>query len=83
MAVNKGSGTVKNNRESHSKRLGVKRQHLQIVNAGEIIVLQTGASKKAGANTYLGRTYNIHATISGRVMYKRKSGFTYVTVQPT
>jgi large subunit ribosomal protein L27 len=41
-ATHKGTGTVKNGPDSHSKRLGVKRNHGQYVTSGTIIVRQRG-----------------------------------------
>ena len=42
MAHKKGVGSSKNGRESHSKRLGLKKFGDQVVKAGNIIVLQEG-----------------------------------------
>ena len=80
MAVKKVGGSSKNNRDSHSKRLGVKVSHNQFTKAGSIIIRQNGANKKSGINTYYGVTYNIHASIDGFVKFIQKSNHTYVTV---
>ena len=42
MAHKKGQGSVKNGRDSESKRLGVKRADGQFVLAGNILVRQRG-----------------------------------------
>ena len=45
MAHKKGQGSVKNGRDSESKRLGVKKSDGQIVKAGNIIALSDGKVK--------------------------------------
>ena len=42
MAHKKGQGSIKNGRDSESKRLGVKRADGQFVLAGNILVRQRG-----------------------------------------
>ena len=42
MAHKKGQGSVKNGRDSESKRLGLKRADGQVVPAGNILVRQRG-----------------------------------------
>ena len=44
MAHKKGQGSVKNGRDSESKRLGVKKSDGQIVKAGNILVRQRGTN---------------------------------------
>lgn len=70
----KAGGTSKNNRDSPGQRLGVKRFGGQTVRAGEVIVRQIGASKKAGDGTKMSRNYTIHAIRDGIVTFtKRRS----------
>jgi len=54
MAHKKGQGSVKNGRDSVSKRLGVKKFGSEIVVAGNIIVRQRGTKFLPGKNVGLG-----------------------------
>jgi len=54
MAHKKGQGSVKNGRDSESKRLGVKKSDGQIVKAGNIIVRQRGTNVHPGNNVGIG-----------------------------
>lgn len=69
MAQKKAGGSSKNGRESHSKRLGVKRFGGQLVNAGEIIVRQRGTEYHAGENVGMGRDHTLFALIEGKVTF--------------
>ena len=71
MAHKKGQGSVKNGRDSVSKRLGVKRIGNQDVVAGTIIVRQRGTKFLPGKNVGLGRDYTIYALIDGIVRFDR------------
>jgi len=71
MAHKKGQGSVKNRRDSVSKRLGVKRFGNQDVVAGTIIVRQRGTKFLPGKNVGLGRDYTIYALIDGIVRFDR------------
>jgi large subunit ribosomal protein L27 len=71
MAHKKGQGSVKNGRDSVSKRLGVKRFGSEMVLAGNIIVRQRGTKFQAGKNVGLGRDYTIFALIDGNVRFDR------------
>ena len=71
MAHKKGQGSVKNGRDSVSKRLGVKRFGNQDVVAGTIIVRQRGTKFLPGKNVGLGRDYTIYALIDGIVRFDR------------
>ena len=71
MAHKKGQGSVKNGRDSVSKRLGVKRFGSQQVVAGNIIVRQRGTKFHPGKNVGLGRDYTIFALIAGQVRFDR------------
>ena len=50
MAHKKGQGSVRNGRDSVSKRLGVKRYGGEVVTAGSILVRQRGTKFVAGHN---------------------------------
>jgi len=71
MAHKKGQGSVKNGRDSVSKRLGVKKFGSERVIAGNIIVRQRGTKLLAGKNVGLGRDYTIFALIDGQVRFDR------------
>jgi large subunit ribosomal protein L27 len=71
MAHKKGQGSVKNGRDSESKRLGVKKFGSQKVVAGNIIIRQRGTKFQPGKNVGLGRDYTIWAMIDGTVRFDR------------
>jgi len=81
MAHKKGQGSVKNGRDSVSKRLGVKKFGSQQVVAGNIIVRQRGTKFLPGKNVGLGRDYTIFALVDGIVRFDQKSR--RVNVDPT
>ena len=72
MAHKKGQGSVKNGRDSVSKRLGVKKFGSQVVDAGNIIIRQRGTKFLSGKNVGLGRDYTIWALVPGRVRFDRE-----------
>jgi large subunit ribosomal protein L27 len=80
MAHKKGQGSVKNGRDSHSKRLGVKRYGGQTVNAGTIIVRQRGSRFVAGKNVGIGKDWTLYALVDGAVMFDKQS--TRVNIVP-
>src|SRR5216683_589777 len=71
MAHKKGQGSVKNGRDSVSKRLGVKKFGSESIVAGNIIVRQRGTKFLPGRNVGLGRDYTIFALIDGNVRFDR------------
>ena len=73
MAHKKGQGSVKNGRDSRSKRLGVKKFAGEVVISGNIIIRQRGTKWKPGKNVGLGKDYTIFALTEGNV-YFDKSG---------
>jgi len=80
MAHKKGQGSVKNGRDSVSKRLGVKRYGGQTVNAGTIIVRQRGSRFVAGKNVGVGKDWTLYALVDGAVMFDKQS--TRVNIVP-
>src|SRR5262249_24862619 len=80
MAHKKGQGSVKNGRDSVSKRLGVKKFGSEMVVAGNIIVRQRGTKFSPGKNVGLGRDYTIFALVDGSVRFDR--GGRRVNVDP-
>jgi large subunit ribosomal protein L27 len=72
MAHKKGQGSVKNGRDSNSKRLGVKKFGGQQVIAGNIIIRQRGTKWVPGAGVGLGKDYTIFAVVDGTVRFDRE-----------
>jgi len=73
MAHKKGQGSVKNGRDSVSKRLGVKAFGGELVSAGSIIVRQRGSKFIAGLNVGTGRDWTLFALTDGAVKFDQKS----------
>ena len=71
MAHKKGQGSVKNGRDSVSKRLGVKKFGGQEVLAGIILIRQRGRKYLPGRNVGLGRDFTLFALESGKVLFDR------------
>lgn len=71
MAHKKGQGSVKNGRDSHSKRLGIKKFGSEKVIAGNIIARQRGTKWTPGKNVGLGRDHTIFALVDGRVFFDK------------
>ena len=72
MAHKKGQGSVKNGRDSRSKRLGVKKFGGEAVIAGNISIRQRGTKWQAGQNVGLGRDHTIFALVDGSVYFDRR-----------
>ena len=72
MAHKKGQGSVKNGRDSQSKRLGVKKFGGQQVIAGNIIIRQRGTKWVPGTGVGLGKDYTIFAVTDGTVRFDRE-----------
>jgi large subunit ribosomal protein L27 len=71
MAHKKGAATTTNGRESHSKRLGIKKFGGQAVIAGNIIVRQRGSKLHAGDNVGTGRDWTLFALKDGTVKFDK------------
>ena len=83
MAHKKGEGSVKNGRDSQSKRLGVKIFGGQPVISGNIIVRQRGTVYHPGKNVGVGKDFTLFALSDGLVeFHKGRSNRTYVSVTP-
>jgi large subunit ribosomal protein L27 len=81
MAHKKGEGSVKNGRDSESKRLGVKIYGGQAAVAGNIIVRQRGTVYHPGKNVGLGRDFTLFALTDGVVEFRKtKANKTIVSV---
>jgi len=73
MAHKKGGGSVRNGRDSVSKRLGVKRFGGEFVAAGSILVRQRGTKFTAGKNVGTGRDWTLYALVDGNVRFDKDS----------
>lgn len=73
MAHKKGQGSVRNGRDSASKRLGVKEYGGQVVTAGSILVRQRGTKFVAGKNVGTGRDWTLFALVDGKVLFDKGS----------
>jgi large subunit ribosomal protein L27 len=83
MAHKKGEGKVKNGRDSHSKRLGVKIFGGDSANPGNIILRQRGTNYHPGNGVDMGKDHTIFAVVSGTVKFsKGKNDRTFVHVVP-
>ena len=83
MAHKKGAGSSKNGRESHSKRLGVKKFGGQHVLAGNILVRQRGTAHHPGENVGIGKDHTLFALIDGTVSFRKgKNDRSFVSVLP-
>ncbi|HMA12124.1 MAG TPA: 50S ribosomal protein L27 [Steroidobacteraceae bacterium] len=84
MAHKKAGGSTRNGRESHSKRLGVKKFGGENVLAGNILVRQRGTPMRAGNGVGTGTDHTLFALVNGKVEFSTKGaqGHTYVNVIP-
>ncbi len=83
MAHKKGEGSVKNNRDSQSKRLGVKIFGGQPAISGNIIVRQRGTVYHPGKNVGVGRDFSLFALTDGVVEFKKgRNNRTFFSVAP-
>lgn len=80
MAHTKSQGSVKGNRDSLAKRLGVKLFGGQKVKSGNIIVRQKGTKFFAGRGVSMGGDFTLFATISGIVGFRKLRGKKIVEV---
>lgn len=84
MAHKKGVGSSKNGRESHSKRLGIKKFGSQVVKAGNILVRQRGTVHNPGKNVGMGKDHTLYALVDGVVVFcKKAENKSYVSVIPS
>lgn len=83
MAHKKGEGTIKNGRDSQSKRLGVKIYGGQPAVAGNIIVRQRGTQYHPGKNVGVGSDFTLFALADGIVEFKKgRNDKNTVSVEP-
>ena len=82
MAHKKGQGSVRNGRDSVSKRLGVKCYGGEFVTAGSIIVRQRGTKFFAGHNVGTGRDWTLFALVDGKVAFDKNSRRVNIVAEP-
>ena len=88
MAHKKGQGSIKNGRDSESKRLGVKRADGQFVLAGNILIRQRGTKVHPGVNVGKGSDDTLFALVElnlnndvlendkeNKIVYMKKTNF--------
>lgn len=80
MAHKTGGATTRTNKDSVSKRLGVKKYGGEKVVPGNIIIRQKGAKYNAGLGTKFGTDYTIYSLTEGKVSFKTKRGKLTVNV---
>lgn len=82
MAHVKAGGTAKGNKDSVSKRLGVKIFGGQMARPGHIIVRQKGTKVHPGNGVMMGKDFTLFSVISGLVRFHTKLGKQFVSVLP-
>lgn len=80
MAHKTGGSTTRKNRDSISKRLGVKKFGGEKVLPGNIIVRQKGNRFYPGLGTKQGNDYTIFATSQGKVEFRKRLSKTVINV---
>lgn len=81
MAHKKAGGSASTNRDSNSKRLGVKKYGGETVSTGNIIIRQKGSHFYPGSGTKKGNDFTIFAMNSGKVQFVQKKGRSIVEVK--
>lgn len=80
MAHTKAGGTTKTNRDSVSKRLGVKHYGGEIVKPGNIIIRQKGNKYYPGVGVKQGNDYTLFAITSGAVEFVKRKGRNLINI---
>lgn len=80
MAHKKAGGAVQTNRDSVSKRLGVKKFGGERVSVGNIIVRQKGNRFYPGEGAKQGNDFTVYAVSSGQVKFLQRKGRKFVNV---
>jgi large subunit ribosomal protein L27 len=81
MAHKKGQGSVRNGRDSISKRLGVKKYGSEAVIAGNILIRQRGTRFRPGTNVGIGRDHTLFALTDGVVKFDRTNRRVHVLAE--
>ncbi|MFO0704034.1 MAG: 50S ribosomal protein L27 [Patescibacteria group bacterium] len=80
MAHTKAQKATKGNRDSFSKRLGVKIYGGQVAKPGNIIIRQRGNKYFAGENVICSKDQTLISTKEGKVEFYTRLGKKYVKV---
>lgn len=82
MAHKKAGGSTRNGRDSHAKRLGIKKFGGESVLAGTILIRQRGTKFHPGKNVGCGRDHTLFAIVSGKVKFETKgiNNRKYITI---
>lgn len=80
MAHKTGGGSTRKNKDSISKRLGVKLYGGEKAEPGNIIVRQKGNKFYPGVGTKQGNDYTIFAVTAGKVEFKHRLEKKIVTI---
>jgi large subunit ribosomal protein L27 len=80
MAHTKAQGSVKGNRDSRPKRLGIKLYGGQKALPGNILVRQKGTKFFAGNGVSMGNDYTLFAVEEGKVNFKTLKGKKFVEI---
>ncbi|MEK9154964.1 MAG: 50S ribosomal protein L27 [Patescibacteria group bacterium] len=72
MAHTKSGGSTKLGRDSRAKRLGIKRQNGEAVNAGEVLIRQRGTKYLPGQNVRRAGDDTLYAGKNGVVKFASK-----------
>lgn len=80
MAHTKAQGSVKGNRDSRSKRRGVKMYGGAQASLGNILVRQKGSKFNAGVGVAMGKDFTLFAMQEGTVTFKKRRGKKFVEV---
>jgi len=82
MAHVKAGGVAKGNKDSVSKRLGVKIYGGQRAKSGAILIRQRGTRVYPGIGVNMGRDHTLYATTQGVVTFTTKLGKQVISVLP-
>ncbi len=82
MASKASGGSTRNGRDSHSKRLGVKKFDGQLVRAGNILVRQRGTKIYPGQNVGIGSDFTLFALVDGVVKFENRRNKKFVSIIP-
>lgn len=80
MAHTKAQKAAKGNKDSWSKRLGVKLFGGEMAKPGNIIIRQRGMKFRSGLGVDMGKDQTIFATSEGKVSFTKKNGKQLVNV---
>lgn len=82
MAHVKAGGTAKGNKDSVSKRLGVKIYGGQAAKPGSILVRQKGTNVHPGTGVMMGKDFTLFAVAGGLVKFHARLGRQFISILP-